>query len=105
MWSADFQHVRVFDRGSTGALCLGSCDRDRGFKGAFCSGYIAPECQQFALFGDFDRIELDTTDGQSHGRTFECEFLTIAEVADSCGHADVCGRILKQTNGQVREGV
>jgi hypothetical protein len=80
MWSADLQHVRVFDRGSTGALCLGSCDRDRGFKGAFCSGYIAPECQQFALFGDFDRIELDTTDGQSHGRTFECEFLTIAEV-------------------------
>jgi len=91
MWSADFQNVHVFDRGFTGVFRLGSCDRgftgalclgscDRGFKGAFCRGYIASECQQFTLFGDFDRIDLDTTDGQSHGRTFECEFLTIAEV-------------------------
>ena len=42
---ADFQNVRVFDRGVTGASCLGGCDRglclgrcDRGSKDAFCRG-------------------------------------------------------------------
>ena len=45
MWSADFQNVRVFNRGFTGALCLGRCDRslclggcDRSSTGAFCRG-------------------------------------------------------------------